>query len=114
MYLVINTSLQSEVTIVIHYRLDDLGSATRQEQEIFLFPTMTRLVLQTIQPLIQRKLGVISLGVKQPGREADHPSPSCAELKNMSAVIHLPPSCLNGMDSYNLTFVLHSIINCFF
>jgi hypothetical protein len=34
------------------------------------------------QPPIQWVPGALSLGVKQPGREVDHSSPSSAEVKN--------------------------------
>jgi hypothetical protein len=34
--------------------------------------------------------------VKRSGREADHPPPSSAEVKNGGAILPLPP-CLNGL-----------------
>jgi hypothetical protein len=34
--------------------------------------------------------GAISLGVKRPGHEADHSSPSSAEVNNVEAVPPLP------------------------
>jgi len=42
----------------------------------FYYPGPTR-------PPIQWVLGVLSLGVKRPGREADHSPPSSAEVKNL-------------------------------
>jgi hypothetical protein len=41
----------------------------------------TRLALWPTQPPIQWVPGAISLGVKRPGREADHSPPSSAEVK---------------------------------
>jgi hypothetical protein len=40
------------------------------------------LALGPTQPPIQWVLGALSLGVKRPGREADHSPPSSAEDKN--------------------------------
>jgi hypothetical protein len=34
------------------------------------------------QPSIQGVSGALSLGIKRPGREADHPPPASAEVKN--------------------------------
>jgi hypothetical protein len=47
----------------------------------FLWPT---------QPPIQWIPGALSSGVKRPGREADHPPPSSAEVKNCGAIPPLP------------------------
>jgi hypothetical protein len=48
---------------------------------IFLFTAASRTVLVPTQPPIQWVLGTLSLGVKRPGREADHSPPSSAEVK---------------------------------
>jgi hypothetical protein len=48
---------------------------------IFLFTTASRRALGPTQPLIQWVPGVLSLGVKRPGREADHSPPSSVEVK---------------------------------
>jgi hypothetical protein len=45
------------------------------------FTTASRTALGPTKPPIQRVLGVPSLGVKRPGREADHSPPSSAEVK---------------------------------
>jgi hypothetical protein len=42
----------------------------------------TRTALGPTQPPIQWVAGALSLGVKQPGREADHSPLSSAEVKN--------------------------------
>jgi hypothetical protein len=47
----------------------------------FLFTTAPKMALGPTQPLIQWVLGSLSLGVKRPGREADHSPPSSAEVK---------------------------------
>jgi hypothetical protein len=48
---------------------------------IFLFTTVFRTVLRLGKPPIQWVPGTLSLGVKQPEREADHSLPSTAEVK---------------------------------
>jgi len=52
-----------------------IGGSSWQGLGIFLFTTTT-------QPPIQLIPGALSLGVKRPGREADHLSPPSAEVKN--------------------------------
>jgi hypothetical protein len=42
------------------------------------------------RPLVQWTSGVISIGVKQSGREASHSPPSGAEAKNVGAISTLP------------------------
>jgi hypothetical protein len=59
--------------IIIEYSRRGLG--------IFLFTTASRTVLGPTQPPSQWVPGVLSLGVKQLGREADHSPPSNAEVK---------------------------------
>jgi hypothetical protein len=53
------------------YELDDRGFESRQRLEIFPFATASRTVLRPTQPPIQCLRGVLSLGVKRTGREAD-------------------------------------------
>jgi hypothetical protein len=57
-----------------------LGFDSRRQLGIFLFAA-SRTTLGPTQPPIQWVLGVLSLGVKRPGREADHSPPSNAEVK---------------------------------
>jgi hypothetical protein len=60
--------------------------------KIFLFPTMSRLVLRPTQLPIQWVSGAISPRVKQQGQEADHSALSRAEVKNSGArppLLHL-------------------------
>jgi hypothetical protein len=47
----------------------------------FLFTTASRTALGPTQPPIQWMPGALSLGVKRPGREADHSPPSSVEIK---------------------------------
>jgi hypothetical protein len=60
--------------------LDDRGFQSRQRLGNF-FTTVSRQALGPNQPPIQWAPGVLSLGVKRPGREADHSPPSSAEVK---------------------------------
>jgi hypothetical protein len=62
--------------MALGYGLDDRGSR-------FRFPAgaVSRTALGPTQPPIQREPGALSLGVKRPGREADHSPPSSAEVK---------------------------------
>jgi len=50
--------------------LDDKGFESRQELGIFLATTVSRLVLGTTQPPNQWVPGILTLGLKRPGREA--------------------------------------------
>jgi hypothetical protein len=52
----------------------------------------SRLVLRPIQPPIQWILRDLSLGVKQPGHEADPSPPTSAVVKNMGTYISTPPN----------------------
>jgi hypothetical protein len=49
---------------------------------IYLFTTASRPALGPTQPPLQWVPGATSLGVKRPGREADHSLPSSADVKN--------------------------------
>jgi hypothetical protein len=55
---------------------------SRRGLGIFLFTTAFRTALEPTQPPIQCVPGALSLGVKRPGRAADHSSPSRAGDKN--------------------------------
>jgi hypothetical protein len=56
---------------------------SQQGLGIFLYTTMSRLALGPTHPPIQWVPGTLSLGVKRPGREADHSPPSSAKVKNV-------------------------------
>jgi hypothetical protein len=49
------------------------------------------------QPPIQWVPGALSLGVKRPGREADHSPPSCAEVKKAWSYTFTTPTRLYGV-----------------
>jgi hypothetical protein len=68
--------------IATGYGLDDrmIGVPVPAGTGNFFFD-VSRKALGPTQPLIQWVSGVLSLGVKRPGREADHSPPSTAEVK---------------------------------
>jgi hypothetical protein len=57
----------------------------------FLFSTSSRPALGSTQPPIQWVPGALSLGVKRPGREANHSLPTSAEVKKMWIYTPTPP-----------------------
>jgi hypothetical protein len=69
-----------QVQIALDYGLDDWGLDSQQELGIFIF-TASRQALGPTQHPIQWAQGALSLGVKRPGREADHSPTSSAEVK---------------------------------
>jgi hypothetical protein len=58
---------------------------------------VSRTALGPTQPPIQWVPGILSLGVKQPGSEADHSPPSSSEVKNVYSYTSTPPICLHGV-----------------
>jgi hypothetical protein len=50
----------------------------------------SRTALGPTQPPVQWVLGALSLGVKRPGREADHSPPSSVEVKNACSYTFTP------------------------
>jgi hypothetical protein len=79
----LNHSRHSSVGIALGYGLDDrvLGFDSRRGLGILLFTIASRTALGYTQPPIQWVPEALSLGVKRLGREADHSSPSSAEVK---------------------------------
>jgi hypothetical protein len=74
-----------------------LGFDSRRGLGIFLFTTASRTALGPTQPPIQCVPGDLCLGVKRPGREANHSHPSSAEVK-ACVELHLhSPIRLNGV-----------------
>jgi hypothetical protein len=68
-----------------------LGFDSRRGLGIFLFTTASRTARGPTKPPIQWILGALSLGVKLPGREADHSPPSSAEVKEcVELYLHSP------------------------
>jgi hypothetical protein len=68
-----------------------LGFDSRRGLEIFLFTTASRTALGPTHPHIQWVQGVLSLGVKRPGREADHSPHLVPRSKNECGYISTPP-----------------------
>jgi hypothetical protein len=64
---------------------------------LFLLATVSRWVLRATQLPIQWIPAVVSSGVKQSGHEADHSSPSNAEIKNVCSYTSAPPVRLHGV-----------------
>jgi hypothetical protein len=81
----------------LSYGLNDWGFDSRQGLGIFLLTTASRQALGPTQPPTQLVSGAVSLGVKRPGREADHSSPSSVEVKNMWSCTSSPPTRLQGV-----------------
>jgi hypothetical protein len=74
-----------------------LGFDSRRGLGIFLFTTASRTALEPTKPPIYWVAGAPSLGVKRPGREADHSPPSSAEVKNAWSYTSTPPIGLHGV-----------------
>jgi hypothetical protein len=64
---------------------------------IFLLDIVARPALGPTQPPIQWVPGALSLGVKRPGREADHSPPSTAEVKECVELYLHSPIRLHGV-----------------
>jgi hypothetical protein len=60
-------------------------------KQSLLFSTGPRASLWPTGSLIERVIGVLSPGVKRPGREADRHSPSTADTKNTWIYASTPP-----------------------
>jgi hypothetical protein len=63
---------------------------------IFLLTTASRPALGPTQHPMQWVPAALSLGVKRPGREADHLPPSSAEVKSAWSGTSTPPIRLHG------------------
>jgi hypothetical protein len=74
-------SRDSSVIIALGYGLNDRRFESRHGLGIFLYATVSRPAPGPTQHPIQWVLGSLSLGVRRPGREADHSPPSSAEIK---------------------------------
>jgi hypothetical protein len=82
----------------VRYWLDDRRSIPPGVMKGFLlFAIASRPVLGPTHPPIQLGPEVLSLGVKWPGREADHSPPHSAEVKNAWNYTFTPPIRLHGV-----------------
>jgi hypothetical protein len=81
----IRISRGSSVGIATLYGLDDQGVGVSNPGTVknFLFFTSSRPILGSTQPPIQLVPGVLSPGVKRPGREADRSPPTSDEVNKM-------------------------------
>jgi hypothetical protein len=90
-------SRDSAVGIATGYGLADRGVGFRVSVGSRIFSTSSRPVFGPTQPPIQWALGAVSLGVKRPGREADHSPPTSAEVMKKRGSInplpHMPSWC---------------------
>jgi hypothetical protein len=98
-YLLLLLSRGSSVGIALGYGLDDRGSRVRFSAGAgnFSFSTASRKALGLTQPPIQWEPGALSLGLRRPGREANHSPPSSAEVKNAWSYTSTPPIRLHGV-----------------
>jgi hypothetical protein len=87
------------VGIALGYGLDDRGSTVQFPVEAGNFSLHYRVQngLGLTEPPIQWAPGALSLGVKRPGREADHSLPSSAEVKNEWSYTSISPIRLHGV-----------------
>jgi hypothetical protein len=74
-----------------------LGFDSRRGLGISLFTTVSRTALGLTQPPIQCVQEALSLGVKQPAREAEDSPPSSAEVKNAWSYTFTPPIRIHGV-----------------
>jgi hypothetical protein len=74
-----------------------IGVRVRQELGIFLFATVSRPTLGPTQTPIQSVLGTLTLGIKRPGREADHSPRSGTEVKDAWNYTSTPPLCRDSV-----------------
>jgi hypothetical protein len=96
-----------------------LGFYSRRGLGILIFTTASRTALGPTQSRIQWVQVPLSLGVKQPGREADHFPPSSTEVKErVELYLHSPstPSWrgaqLKHRDNFTFTFTpIHGQLN---
>jgi hypothetical protein len=103
---------QSAHRLNMGWTIGVLGFDFRRGLGIFLFTIVSRTALEPTQPPIQWVWGVLSLGIKRPGREADHLPLSSVEVKNVWGYTSAPntPPCrgaqLKHRDNFRFTFYL--------
>jgi hypothetical protein len=85
------------LNVVFNFLICFLGFDSRRGVGILLFTTVFRPALVPTQPPIQSVTGALSLRVKRPGREADHSTPSSAEVKECVELYFHSPIRLNSV-----------------
>jgi hypothetical protein len=84
----------------LRYGLDGPDSRVRFPcggWEFFSSPSRPERLWGPTQPLFQWVPGALSLVIKRPGREVDHPHPSTAEVKNAWSYASTLPIRLHGV-----------------
>jgi hypothetical protein len=81
---------------LLFYPIGVLEFHSRRRLGIPVFSTASGTALGSTQPPIQWVPGALSLGVKRPGREADHSPPSNAEVKECWSNTSTSPIRLHG------------------
>jgi hypothetical protein len=96
---VIIESRDSSVGIALGYGLDDRGSRVRFLAGAGNFSLHHRVQNGSGAHPASYPMGTVGSfpGVKRPGREADHSSPSSAEVKNAWSYTSTAPICLHGV-----------------
>jgi hypothetical protein len=117
-FAIFHTSLAFILTLLGYWAtgwtIGVLGFDSRRRLGIFLF-TASRKALGPTQPPIQWVPGALSLGIKWPGREADHSPPSSAVVKAwVELYLHSPNtpswpgSQLKHRDNFTFTSYLRT------
>jgi hypothetical protein len=94
--LVSSLCLSDSIRFCFFHLIGVLGFDSRRVLGIFLF-TASRTVLGPTQPRIQWVPGALSLGIKRPGREADHSTHLVPKSKNVWSYTSTPPIRLHGV-----------------
>jgi hypothetical protein len=96
---VLKRSRDSSVGIALGYMLDDRGSIPGRDREFFSSPPRPDRLWGPPGLLSNgyEGEGVLSSGVKRPGREADHSPSSNAEVKNAGSYTSTSPIHVHGM-----------------
>jgi hypothetical protein len=79
------------------FNIGVLGFDSRRGLGIFLFTTASRKFLEPTQPPIQWVPEVLSLGVKRPGRKANHSPSSSGEVKELAELYFTLAIRLHGV-----------------
>jgi hypothetical protein len=96
----------SSVGIATGYGLDDRGVGVRVPEGSRIFSMSFRPFLESTKLPIQWVRGALSLGVKRPGREAEHSTPASAEVKKIWIYTSTPPYALvKHRDNLTLPFI---------
>jgi hypothetical protein len=86
-----NRSWSSSVSIMSDYRLEDRGSIPRQRQRTFPLASVSRPALSPPSLMSNGYRESFPGRKAQPGRDADHSTPSSTEVKNEYGLYFLSP-----------------------